>query len=278
MHSKTPKIATFSSWRNDSYAWPNCVGMRTGLFGTIRRLPDIVSRFHGRIRPQCHMILQYLANLITGLLAIGVCAAAPLTLSTRSDSYNFGQINQGSTSPIKHGFILKNNNAAPITVDRIAVSCGCTTAVPGGGVSLPDVLAPGKEIEVDTSIDPLRLFPGAVEKSVSVYIAGQAQPAAVLEITGTLAPAASFSPDMLNVGDVAYGDGASLNLTATIDKAMVPSLDVVKFETTDPDITADKVSAAPFGANEEAVVYNVELSKAPYITPILNLTNQLRRL
>ena len=183
-----------------------------------------------------------------------------------------------TTTPINHNFTLKNTAASPVTVTRITVSCGCTTATVGGGASLPDVLAPGKEIEVDTSIDPLRLFPGAVEKSVSVYIAGQAQPAAVLEITGTLAPAASFSPDMLNFGDVAYGDGASLNLTATIDRAMVPSLDVVKFETTDPDITADKVSAAPFGANEETVVYNVELSKAPYITPILNLTNQLRRL
>ena len=100
-----------------------------------------------------------------------------------------------TTTPINHNFTLKNTAASPVTVTRITVSCGCTTAVPGGGVSLPDVLAPGKEIEVDTSIDPLRLFPGAVEKSVSVYIAGQAQPAAVLEAEVNCRTIAVFSSE-----------------------------------------------------------------------------------
>jgi hypothetical protein len=217
--------------------------------------------------PYILLVLSQFFSIVLAANTIPIPASASpsLNLFPQPAQYNFGQINQGAATPIKHNFILKNNNAAPVTVVRIAVSCGCTTAVAGGGVTLPDVLAPGKEIEVDTSIDPLRLFAGPVEKSVSVYIRGQSPPAAVLEITGISVPAASFSPDLLNFGDVAYGDGASVSLTATIDRGMVPSLDVIKFETTDSDITAEKVSTAPFGANEETVVYKVKLSQTPFI-------------
>jgi hypothetical protein len=63
--------------------------------------------------------------------------------------YNFGDVDQGSTTPIKHQFLLKNSTASPVVVERLTVCCGCITAVPGGGASLPDVLAPGKGIEVE---------------------------------------------------------------------------------------------------------------------------------
>jgi hypothetical protein len=100
--------------------------------------------------------------------------------SVGSAAYDFGRLNQGSTAPLLHKFFLKNANATPVVVERVQVSCGCTTAALGGGAALPDTLAPGKALEVDTSVDPLRLYAGAVEKSVAVYVAGQAAPGATL--------------------------------------------------------------------------------------------------
>jgi len=125
------------------------------------------------------------AFLTAGILspARAIAAPAPILLSpasTGSAAYDFGKVNQGSTAPLLHKFFLKNANAAPVVVERVQVSCGCTTATLGGGAALPDTLAPGKVLEVDTSVDPLRLYAGAVEKSVAVYVAGQAAPGATL--------------------------------------------------------------------------------------------------
>ena len=152
---------------------------------------------------------------VLAVLALSVAAAflssrtanaahTPILLapaSVGSDAYDFGKVSQDSTAQILHKFFLKNANAAPVVLERVQVSCGCTTATLGGEAVLPDTLGPGKALEVDTSIDPLRLYAGPVEKSVAVYLAGQSVPAATLEITGTLAPAASFSPELLNFGE-----------------------------------------------------------------------------
>ena len=103
------------------------------------------------------------AFLTAGILspARAIAAPAPILLSpasTGSAAYDFGKVNQGSTAPLLHKFFLKNANAAPVVVERVQVSCGCTTATLGGGAALPDTLAPGKVLEVDTSVDPLRLY------------------------------------------------------------------------------------------------------------------------
>jgi hypothetical protein len=123
--------------------------------------------------------------LASALLTPSPADASPLSIllspvTTASAAYDFGKVNQGSTAPLLHKFFLKNANASPVVVERVQVSCGCTTATLGGGAALPDTLAPGKVLEVDTSVDPLRLYAGAVEKSVAVYVAGQAAPGATL--------------------------------------------------------------------------------------------------
>jgi hypothetical protein len=138
-------------------------------------------------KPQRLVLGLLLANalLTIAFLTPPVATAAPTPIrlspsSVGSTSYDFGRLNQGSTAPLLHKFFLKNANATPVVVERVQVSCGCTTAALGGGAALPDTLAPGKALEVDTSVDPLRLYAGAVEKSVAVYVAGQAAPGATL--------------------------------------------------------------------------------------------------
>jgi hypothetical protein len=104
------------------------------------------------------------STLLTAAIMAPVAAIAdpaPTFLSPAtvgSVAYDFGKVNQGSTAPLLHKFFLKNANATPVVVERVQVSCGCTTATLGGGATCPDTLAPGKVLEVDTSVDPLRLY------------------------------------------------------------------------------------------------------------------------
>ena len=66
---------------------------------------------NGSLRHKTCMTNRILLLLILTVLLIGPCAAdAAAGLLLTSYPYNFGQINQGATTPIKHNFILKNEN------------------------------------------------------------------------------------------------------------------------------------------------------------------------
>ena len=103
-------------------------------------------------------LFQLAGVLLTSILltkSTANAAQTPILLalaSVGSAAYDFGKVNQGSTAPLLHKFFLKNDNPAPVVVERLQVSCGCTTAILGGGAVCPDTLAPGKVLEVDTTL------------------------------------------------------------------------------------------------------------------------------
>ena len=55
-------------------------------------------------------------------------------------------------------------------------------------------IRPGQTFSVQVSVDSQQLSPGLLHKSVWVFVKGQDAPAATLEMTGALLPAAVFSP------------------------------------------------------------------------------------
>ena len=67
-------------------------------------------------------------------------------------------------------------------------------------------LLPGKEAKLHVALSLIALPPGPLHKFVSVYISGQAQPAAMLEMSGTLLPSVSFSPVFLDFGRLHAGE------------------------------------------------------------------------
>ena len=139
-------------------------------------------------------------GLLLGLLLIiparFVLAAPPaLTVvtgqgTTQTDAttarYDFGTRRMSDESPLEHTFTLRNSGTAPVTVDRLQSSCGCTTAFLAGDQDLPLTVGPGGIIPVRVSIAPHRLTPGPMEKSVWVFTHGAADASVLLEITGTL--------------------------------------------------------------------------------------------
>ncbi len=84
-------------------------------------------------------------------------------------------------------------------------------------------LAPGSETAVRVVVDLRLLTPGSVSKTVSVYAQGNPAPLALLRITGALKSPISFSPQRLDLGELAANRSHSVTLTATIDPRIVPS-------------------------------------------------------
>ena len=147
------------------------------------------------------MKLRCFSALLLGLLLATparVALAAPppvLTIVTgqgtmQADAatarYDFGTRRMSDESPLEHTFTLRNAGTAPVTVDRLQSSCGCTTAFLDGDKDLPLTVGPGGIIPVRVSIVPHRLAPGPMEKSVWVFTHGASDASVLLEITGTM--------------------------------------------------------------------------------------------
>ena len=143
------------------------------------------------------MTLRCFYGLLLGLLLMTPAYAAPAGLTivpgqgtVRADGttarYDFGTRRMSDESPLEHTFTLRNVGTAPITVDRLQSSCGCTTAFLAGDQDLPLTVGPGGIIPVRVSIAPHRLAPGPIEKSVWVFTHGASDASVLLEITGTM--------------------------------------------------------------------------------------------
>src|SRR4051812_44236271 len=72
-----------------------------------------------------------------GMRALAVTADEGTELiNTSTGRYDFGVIYEAQVSNVRHLFVLKNNSASPMTLDRLMPSCGCTTAVVNGAGSI----------------------------------------------------------------------------------------------------------------------------------------------
>ena len=150
------------------------------------------------MRPRCFYGPRL--GLVFGLLLatpvrFALAATPALTIvtgqgTTQADAttarYDFGTRRMSDESPLEHTFTLHNSGTAPVTVDRLQSSCGCTTAFLAGDQTLPLTVGPGGIIPVKVSIAPHRLAPGPMEKSVWVFTHGASDASVLLEVTGTM--------------------------------------------------------------------------------------------
>lgn len=180
-------------------------------------------------------------------------------LDHQTARYDFGQVTAPGAQPIAHTFLLRNDTPAPLHLDHLQPSCGCTSAIVGtddapvssSAQTSPSppassvVVNPQQEIRVHISVDPSHLSPGNVEKYIWVFVQGQSSPAAVLEMKGTLATGLSFSPTVLDFGTIKAGTHPSLLLTVTQDTRLLPTTTMTHLESTNPDVL---VTPAPEAA------------------------------
>ncbi len=97
------------------------------------------------------------------LLAAGTTAAAAgkgARARFKEEVWDFGKVKQGEV--LAHEFVFINEGDAPLVIERVSTSCGCTAAL-----ASEDRIAPGKEGRVKASFDT-RGFAGSVVKYVYV--------------------------------------------------------------------------------------------------------------
>lgn len=98
--------------------------------------------------------------LATLLLPTASLAAAP-QLQAEAPIFNFGRIAEGSK--IDHTFRFQNSGDAPLVINKVRSSCGCTAALLSA-----DRLAPGEWGELKTTFDS-RGFQGKINKTIYIH-------------------------------------------------------------------------------------------------------------
>ncbi len=122
-------------------------------------------------------------SALTVAAGLGTRLAGPATAR-----YDSGARRLSDKSPLVHTFVLQNGGAVSLTLDRTESSCGCTSAVLGGGQALPVIVAPHGVADIQVSVLPHRLQPGPMLKMVRVYghTANGPTVSVLLEVLGTL--------------------------------------------------------------------------------------------
>ena len=132
-------------------------------------------------------------------------------------SRDFGTLSPLDTPNVQALFRLKNETDKPILLDRLQPSCHCThvEAIPVQTGAL--IVAPGQTLTLHVTVDLAGHPAGGLEKSVSIYVPGQTQPAALLLMRATLTPLVSLTPTLLDFGVPPAGKPEQRTITVTVD-------------------------------------------------------------
>jgi len=162
------------------------------------------------------------------LIAAPHAAVAPL---------DFGLRVQNRSEPISEAFELTNNAGKTINVTALRPSCGCTAAlIEGSSSALPYALKAGAKMLIRVNIDTFHLTPGKIDKTVSVIAEGQNDPIAVLELTGSVLSAVTFSKPAIDFGRIDAGGESRVYVSLTYaisTEATAANIDMVS---SDPNI------------------------------------------
>ena len=156
----------------------------------INRPPSAGARKKGT-RQTMKRFLCLLLLTLTSLTAIPVQAAGPKIVLDKAD-HDFGQVFEGQK--VDHVFRFQNAGDAPLIIDRVRSSCGCTAALLSA-----TSLAPGEVGEVRTSFDSNR-FSGEVVKTIYLYSNDATQATAQFNLRGTVVREIEISPGQLDLG------------------------------------------------------------------------------
>ncbi|OGR29455.1 MAG: hypothetical protein A2091_08160 [Desulfuromonadales bacterium GWD2_61_12] len=177
--------------------------------------------------------LCQLALYCSMLLATPVLAAGPQLVAEQSE-LSFGEVFQGEK--VERVFLFRNAGDAPLLIERVKSSCGCTAAL----VSSSE-LAPGATGELRAVFDSAR-FSGEVQKSIYLYTNDPARPMGQFVMRGTVRQEVTIVPPLADLGEVKAGATKEVRLVLTNQgKETIPlyGVDVLA-----PDLTAELAATA----------------------------------
>ena len=199
----------------------------------------------------------------------------------KSDAPSVGKLDLGAVDSlampkIEHDFVLRNNGKAPLTIERIQPTCGCTSVLMGEKETTK-TLAPGEEVKVHVEVDVTR-FHGAIRKAVRAYGADNTL-LATMEVAAVIQDPVTFSSRQIDFGRVNFGTGATFPLDVTLSPRLLDKRVLPKLVSTNPNIqitpVEDKATAkatTPTSTASNVRRYTVALAPT---APIGQLTGML---
>lgn len=175
-----------------------------------------------------HLTRLYLTTIILSLCLTPQLLAATPRLAVDQPTFNFGAIPQGKK--LDHLFTFTNKGDAPLTIEQVRTSCGCTAANIASRL-----IEPGKKGEIKVTFDSTN-FAGNISKTVFVHSNDPQVPIFSLILQGSVIEEIPVTPRQLNLGTIkAGGTGEAI---VTIDNRSDKPLALKSIRTTNPRLSA----------------------------------------
>jgi copper(I)-binding protein len=174
-----------------------------------------------------------------GLIVVfwaSMAAAAP-EIVIDQPSYDFGTIPQGKK--VEHVFTLRNAGDAPLIINNVRPSCGCTAAS-----VTTSVIPPGKTGGIKSSFDSSN-FTGTVHKTIAVDTNASRSPVTTLNLKGTVFEELQVNPRQLNMGMVKINETTRFAVILTNKGTKPVRLTSVKAPSAQMTADADKKNLNP---------------------------------
>ncbi|PLY10065.1 MAG: hypothetical protein C0624_02470 [Desulfuromonas sp.] len=177
------------------------------------------------------------------LIALPALAAPKVTAPERS--FAFGEIYQGEK--VTHVFTFSNAGDAPLIIEKVRSSCGCTAAI----VSKKTLL-PGETGEIRTTFDSHR-FRGDITKKVYLYSNDPKQQTFVFGLSASVKELFVSEPHRVSAGPLSPSEPHTRTLELT-NQGESP-LNITDIKVSNPLIQTklDRTTLPPGGKGELAV-------------------------
>lgn len=142
--------------------------------------------------------------LIFLLSSVSFSMAAAPALKTGHKTFDFGEVMQGDT--VSHTFTFENSGDAPLLIDRVKSSCGCTAALLSS-----KTIAPGEKGTIKATFDSTR-FRGSIQKTIYLYSNVPGFNKTLFNLKGVVKPWVEYKPGQLDFGEVREGETGELKL------------------------------------------------------------------
>ena len=120
-----------------------------------------------------------------------VVIAAPI-IDFAQPFFEFGTILQGDK--VHHAFTFRNNGDAPLNINKIRSSCGCTAVT-----STASVIQPQGKGQINATFDSTN-FSGKIHKTISVDTNDPRSPSTTLTLSGKVKDIITVNPKQLSLG------------------------------------------------------------------------------
>jgi Protein of unknown function (DUF1573) len=173
--------------------------------------------------------------------------------------FDFGDVYTGTT--VKHTFRLKNAGSAPLTINAVRTSCGCTAAQP-----TKSNLLPGEESEIAASFDTVSDH-GPATRTITVFTNDPHHQQVQLTMRGDVKVQVEANPSLVMFERIKRGTQQSRQLVLT-DQMPDRTFKIGAITNENPNI---HVESQPTKGGKPGAVIRITLLKTAPAGPIADL-------